>query len=114
MLFEALALTFAKAMPVAKVAAMTREHDTRIWRVLEHHVHAARDRADFSGVRMVGMDETSAAKGQDYVSLFADLAAGRVLFAHRRAAAPTPSRRSPPTWPNVAATRSRSPTPALT
>jgi transposase len=81
MLFEALVLTFAKAMPVAKVAAMTREHDTRIWRVLEHHVHAARDRADFSGVRRVGMDETSAAKGQDYVSIFADLEAARVLFA---------------------------------
>ena len=81
MLFEALALTFAAAMPVAKVAAMTREHDTRNWRVLEHHVHAARDQQDFSGVRKVGMDETSARKGQDYVSLFADLAAGRVLFA---------------------------------
>jgi len=77
LLFEALVLTFAKAMPVAKVAAVTREHDTRIWRVLEHHVHAARDQEDFSGVRTVGMDETSAAKGQDYVSLFADLAARR-------------------------------------
>ena len=63
MLFEALALTFAAAMPVAKVAAMTREHDTRIWRVLEHHVHAARDQQDFSGVRKVGMDETSGPQG---------------------------------------------------
>jgi transposase len=27
------------------------------------------------------MDETSARKGQDYISLFADLDAGRVLFA---------------------------------
>jgi len=58
MLFEALALTFATAMPVAKVAEMTREHDTRIWRVLEHHVGAARDREDFSAVTKVGMDET--------------------------------------------------------
>ncbi|HKR51823.1 MAG TPA: hypothetical protein VJT72_20020 [Pseudonocardiaceae bacterium] len=37
--------------------------------VLEHHVHAARDQLDFSAVRRVGMDETSARKGQDYVSL---------------------------------------------
>ena len=81
MLFEALALTFAKAMPVSKVAEMTREHDTRIWRVLEHHVHAARDCEDFSTVGKVGMDETSAAKGQDYVSIFADMELGRVLFA---------------------------------
>jgi transposase len=81
MLFEALALTFAAAMPVAKVAAMTREHDTRIWRVLEHHVGAARDQEDFSAVTKVGMDETSARKGQDYVSIFADMMRGRVLFA---------------------------------
>ncbi len=38
LLFEALLIEFATAMPVARVAAMTREHDTRIWRVLEHHV----------------------------------------------------------------------------
>lgn len=81
MLFEALALTFAKAMPVAQVAAMTREHDTRIWRVLEHHVTAARDQQDFSAVTKVGVDETSARKGQDYVSVFADMVAGRVIFA---------------------------------
>jgi transposase len=81
LLFEALVLRFATAMPVAKIAAMTREHDTRIWRVLEHHVHAARDQLDCSGVRRIGMDETSAAKGQDYISIFADMDARRVLFA---------------------------------
>ena len=112
-MFEALALTFAAAMPVAKVAAMTREHDTRIWRVLEHHVHAARDQQDFSGVRKVGMDETSARKGQDYVSIFADMELGRALFA-TRAPARIPSPASPLTWPNTTATRRRSPTPART
>jgi transposase len=68
-------------MPVAKVAELTREQDTRIWRVLEHHVRAARDREDFSAVTKVGMDETSARKGQDYVSIVADMMRGRVLFA---------------------------------
>ncbi|MGH3951393.1 MAG: helix-turn-helix domain-containing protein, partial [Pseudonocardiaceae bacterium] len=81
MLFEALVLTFAKAMPMARVAASVREHDTRVWRIVEHHVHGARAGEDFSSVRRVGMDETSAARGQDYISLFADLDAGRVLFA---------------------------------
>jgi transposase len=81
LLFQALVLSFAAVMPVAKVAAMTREHDTRIWRVVEHHVHAARDQLDYSGVRRVGMDETSARKGQDYVSIFADLDARRVMCA---------------------------------
>ncbi len=60
---------------------MTREHDTRIWRVVEHHVLAARDQLDCSGVRRVGMDETSARKGQDYISIFADIDARRVVFA---------------------------------
>jgi transposase len=92
MLFEALALTFAAAMPVSKVAQMTREHDTRIWRVLEHHVRAARDCEDFSGVRKVGMDETSARKGQDYVSIFADMELARVLFATEGRSADTLAR----------------------
>ncbi|MCA1682359.1 MAG: ISL3 family transposase, partial [Actinobacteria bacterium] len=92
MLFEALALTFAAAMPVSKVAEMTREHDTRIWRVLEHHVHAARDQQDFSTVRKVGMDETSARKGQDYVSIFADMQLGRALFATEGRSADTVAR----------------------
>jgi transposase len=81
LLFEALVLSFAAVMPISKVAAMTREHDTRIWRVVEHHVRAARDQRDCTSVRRVGMDETSAAKGQDYVSIFADLDARRVIFA---------------------------------
>jgi transposase len=81
LLFEALVLSFAAAMPMAKAAAMTREHDTRIWRIVEHHVNAARDQLDATSVRRVGMDETSARKGQDYISLFADLDARRVLFA---------------------------------
>jgi transposase len=92
LLFEALALTFAVAMPVAKVAAMTREHDTRIWRVLEHHVGAARAGEDFSAVSEVGMDETSARKGQDYVSIFADLKGRRVLFATEGRCADTVAR----------------------
>jgi transposase len=81
LLFEALLIEFATAMPVAKVAAMTREHDTRIWRVLEHHVQAQRARLDFAEVAKVGMDETSAARGQDYVTVFMDLVARFVLFA---------------------------------
>jgi transposase len=92
LLFEALALTFAAAMPMAKVAGMTREHDTRVWRIVEHHVHAARDQLDCTDVRRVGVDETAARKGQDYVSIFADLQARRVLFATEDRSADTVAR----------------------
>ena len=34
--------TYARQMPVLPLARMAREHDTRIWRVIEHHVGAAR------------------------------------------------------------------------
>jgi len=81
MLFEVALLTYAKQMPVAPLAAMAREHDTRVWRVLEHHVATARAGLDFSEVTQVGMDETSARRGQDYVSVIMDLAERRVLFA---------------------------------
>ncbi|HEY5857368.1 MAG TPA: ISL3 family transposase [Aldersonia sp.] len=81
LLFEALQLQFAAAMPVRTVAGMVGEHDTRIWRVLDHHVSASRACADHSQVTRVGMDETAAARGQDYVSIFADMDRRRVLFA---------------------------------
>ena len=81
LLFEVAMLTYAKQMPIAPLAKMTREHDTRIWRVIEHHVHTARAGLDFSEVTEVGMDETSARRGQDYVSVFMDLARRRVMFA---------------------------------
>lgn len=81
LLMEVAMLTFAKQMPIAPLAAMAREHDTRVWRVVEHHVSAARAGLDFSEVTKVGMDETSARRGQDYVSIFMDLEQRRVMFA---------------------------------
>ena len=58
LLMEAAMLTFAAQMPIAPLAKMARVHDTRIWRVLEHHVAAAREKLDFSSVREIGCDET--------------------------------------------------------
>jgi transposase len=82
LLFEALLITFAKAMPVKAIAKHVREQDTRIWRVLQAFVGRERAKLNYSGVRRVGMDETAAARGQDYVSIFMDLDADkRVLFA---------------------------------
>jgi transposase len=81
LLMEVAMLTFARQMPIAPLAKMAREHDTRVWRVIEHHVHTARATLDFSGVTKVGCDETSARRGHDYVALFMDLEARRVMFA---------------------------------
>lgn len=81
LLFEVALLTYAREMPVAPLAAMSRVHDTRVWRTINHHVTKARKGMDFSHVTQVGVDETSARRGHDYVSIFMDLDARRVLFA---------------------------------
>jgi len=81
LLFEAFVLALVKEMPVAAVGRLVGEHDTRLWRILHHYVEVARSEADFSEVRRVGVDETSAKRGQDYITLFADLEEARVLFA---------------------------------
>jgi len=81
LLFEAMIMTLAKAMPVKTIAQFVNEHDTRLWRVLHHYVDDAREKADHSQVKKVGMDETSRRRGHNYVSLFVDLDGPRVLFA---------------------------------
>ena len=81
LLFEAMIMILAKAMPVKTVADFVNEHDTRLWRILYHYVDKARKTADHSQVRHVGMDETSRRRGHNYVSLFVDLDDTRVLFA---------------------------------
>ncbi|MCA1681337.1 MAG: ISL3 family transposase, partial [Actinobacteria bacterium] len=73
LLFEALVMALAKQMPIAAIAALVGEHDTRLWRIVHHYVDAARERQDLSSVRRLGVDETSFRRGQDYVTVFADL-----------------------------------------
>jgi len=81
LLFEALVMTLVREMPVNAAAALLGEHDTRIWRVIDHYIQSARAQIDHSQVRRVGMDETSAKRGQNYISLFYDMDRRRLLFA---------------------------------
>jgi transposase len=79
--FEAFALMLMREMPVKKVAEILGVTDTRLWRLLQCHIAAARKEADFSNVTCVGVDEMSIRKGHRYISVFADLVQRRVLFA---------------------------------
>jgi transposase len=81
LLFEALLMALVAEMPVRAVADLVGEHDTRLWRVLHHYVERARAGRSDRNVRRVGIDETSARRGQDYISLFVDLDHSRVLYA---------------------------------
>jgi transposase len=81
LLFEALVVELARnGLTVAAVGRIVGEHDTRVWRLLEHYVNEARSRADFGAVAAVGVDETSRQKNHVYVTVFADMAAAKVLF----------------------------------
>ncbi len=80
LLFEALIMTLVREMPVAAIAALIGEHDTRIWRVLHHYVDEARKEMDCSGVERIGMDETASRRGHNYITLFYDLDEKRLLF----------------------------------
>jgi transposase len=81
LLYEALIMVLAREMPVKAVARLLREHDTRIWRVIQHYVQAARDKDFYFEVTRLGIDETSRRKGHQYVTLFVDLEEARVIFA---------------------------------
>ena len=80
LLFEALVMAMVQAMPVAVVARMVDEWDTRLWRIIHHYVERARARADHSDLTSVAFDETASRRGHNYVSLFVDLVRRRVLF----------------------------------
>ena len=68
-------------MPVLTVARLVGETDTLLWRVIDHYVPEARATVDMTDVHAVGVDETSSRRGHDYITLFVDLAAKRLLFA---------------------------------
>lgn len=80
LLFEALVMALARQMPVNAIADLLNVHDTRLWRIIRSYVDAARATEDFSGVTRLGADETSARRGQDYVTFFFDMDARKLLF----------------------------------
>jgi len=81
LLFEAYIMLLAPSMPVKKIGELVTEHDTRLWRLIQHHVDKAREEADYSNVKKVGVDETSSKRGQNYVSIFVDLEKSKTIFA---------------------------------
>lgn len=80
LLFEALALSLCQTLPVAQAAAQLRVRSKRLWRRIAHYVGIARRSDEMTGVRVVGIDETSLKKGHNYVTVVHDLEARRLLF----------------------------------
>ena len=79
--FEAFALTLMREMPMKKAGDILGESDTRLWRLLFKHVAKAHASLDLSGLVHLGVDEMNCRKGHNYLTVFADLVARRVVFA---------------------------------
>jgi len=73
-------MAMVTAMPVKAAARLVKAHDTRLWRVILPYVEQARERADFSTLTHLAVDETAARRGHKYMTLFVDLDQRRVLY----------------------------------
>lgn len=79
LLFESWTVELSKHLPVAVIARMVEEHDTRLWQFIRHYVKKAREAEDYAGVTNIGIDESSK-KGHKYITVVADLAQRKVIF----------------------------------
>jgi transposase len=79
--FEAFALTLMREMPVKKAGEILGETDHKLWRALFAHVDAAWQDLSWENVIWVGADEMNRKKGHNYLTVFVDLQAKRVLLA---------------------------------
>ena len=79
--FEAFALTLMREMPVSKAGEILGETDQKLWRALFAHVGAAWLDLSWENVRWVGADEMNRKKGHNYLTVFVDMEAKRVLLA---------------------------------
>jgi len=80
LLFEALVLTLCREMPIAAVARLVGASWHRVAAIAERYVDLALAQADFSEVQELAIDETSRARGHDYVTLAADAERRAVIF----------------------------------
>jgi len=83
LLFEALILQLASNMPVNKVSRLTGISNYRIWELLKRYVNDTLEESDYASLEIVGVDETSSRKGHNYLTLFVDLKARKVIFITR-------------------------------
>ncbi len=88
-------MTLMREMPVKRAGPILGKNDSRMWRMRFAHVKAAYERLSFDTVVWVGADEMTRRKWHNYLTVFADLVAKRVLFA-------TPDKESP-VWAAFAA-----------
>lgn len=79
LLFEALVLMLCQQMTFAAAARLVGESRHRVATLCERYVDLALAQTDLSAVHELAIDETSKARGHDYISLAADASERRVV-----------------------------------
>jgi transposase len=72
LLFEQVALSLVREMPVNAAARHMAITDKSLWRIVDPNVSQAIAGIDLSGVADVALDKTAAKQGQQYVTVFVD------------------------------------------
>jgi transposase len=80
LLFEALLMEMCLAMPISKVASLVRVSDDKLWAMIDKYITKTRVYENFENITSIGLDETSRAKGHDYITLFVDLKKRRTIY----------------------------------
>lgn len=80
LLFEALVIQLAIAMPVHQISKIIKESDYKIWKIIDKYVESTVDLNNHNDLTTIGLDETSISKGHKYVTLFVDLNEKRTIY----------------------------------
>ena len=80
LLFESFVMELAPLLPVKEISRVLGETDTRLWRIIRRHVDRFLSTQDLTGLRRVGVDETSCRRGHRYVTAFVDLDRGHAIW----------------------------------
>lgn len=83
LLFELNILIYCKEMPINSYARIINEHDTRLTRFIDYIINKHIVNINLCNLKNVILDETQAANGHDYVTIFidADRKTRPVIFA---------------------------------
>ena len=80
LLFEALIMLMCREMTFTAVSRLVGLSWHQVTAICKRYVDLGLEQADFSEVKRLAADETSKARGQDYITLVADADERRVLF----------------------------------
>ena len=80
LLFEALIMAMCREMTFAAVSRLVGLSWHQVVAICKRYVELGLEQADFSEVKRLAADETSKARGHDYITLVADADERRVLF----------------------------------